>query len=608
LRLTPIQSWFFELDLAEPWHFNQAQLLVLRQPVRPGVLRRAFGVLVEHHEALRQRFVRENGQVKPRAAAKGGEVPFVQVDLACLGGGTATARRSAANRVQASLDLENGPLLRAVLFTGSEASSLLLVVHHLAIDTVSWHILLNDLERICEALENDRPPDLPNPSMPYREWAERLSEHVDTEAVRGELPYWLALPRRVPALPGAAADRGLRGTVARVSIALSAARTDDLLRRVPAAYHTRINDVLLTALARSTARWTGGTAVLVELESHGREDVLPEVDLSQTVGWFTTAYPVLLRLPPAGPGESLVAVKEQLRAVPRHGFGYFLMRTLGDGELRSKLAEAAEPEISFNYFGQLDGLATPRFDLRPDDPEAGRRHSPRGRNLIALEIDGGVSDGRLGIQWHFSPDRFHPSTVEGLARSFQEELEGLITHCLTPGVGGRTASDFPLAGLTTAELQALGNDPPVEDVYPLTPVQEGLAFHALYDPSSEVYFEQSCWALRGALDPGAFRGAWEWLHERHAALRTAFVTTAGGVRQVVRRTVDGTVELPFEEHDWRTADPADQDSRLRRFLTEDRRQGFDLATPPLWRVCLIRLGQASYRFVWSTHHILLDGW
>ncbi|HEX9731462.1 MAG TPA: amino acid adenylation domain-containing protein [Thermoanaerobaculia bacterium] len=614
--LTPIQIWFFEQDLPAPNHYNQAVLLEVRRRLDPRLVARAIALLVGHHDALRLRFRRggqpADGAWSQRFEPGCGPVPFVRVDISrCRRRALPMVTRAVADRLHASLDLERGPLLRAAYFDrGPLPGRLLMVIHHLAVDGVSWRILLDDLESAYSRLEDGRPAALPRKTTSYKAWAERLRLHAAAAETRSELDHWLRLPRDAPELPldypHDAAAANTRAATARVTAELTAEETRLLLRRLPAAYRTQINDVLLSALLLTLERWTGRRRLFIELEGHGREDVLEGTDLSRTVGWFTAAFPVHLEAEAgAGPGEVLQSVKEQLRACPRRGIGYYLLRYL-DAAARPRLAALRPPQVSFNYLGQMDPhfARSALFELASEP--SGERLSRRGRRGHLLEIEGFVVRGRLWINWWYCRRLHRRSTIEQLALTFMDELRRLIAHCLEPRSGGFTASDFPLAGLTTDQLRrVVGADRDVEDVYPLAPVQEGILFHVLYAPSSQVYFEQNAWSLAGPLDVGAFRRAWERLVERHAVLRTAFVWE-GLPRplQVVRRRA----ALPWQEVDWRRLGGHGEEGRFERMLAEDRRHGFAPSAPPLMRCRLVRLGHDRFRFVWSVHHLLLDGW
>src|SRR5206468_6286238 len=290
---------------------------------------------------------------------------------------------------------------------------------------------------------------------------------------------------------------------------------------VPEVYRTQVNDLLLAALARAFAAWTGEGTLRVALEGHGREEVAPGVDLSRTVGWFTTLFPVTLELPPgAAPREAIRAVKETLRAVPGKGLGYGLLRYLA-----GRLTEPTEPEVSFNYLGQLDSAVAEGgpFAFATETVRGAAGEATAGRPLFA--VDALVLDGRLRATWTWDPGRHLPSTAERLARGFLAELGALIEHCLSPEAGGLTPSDLPLAGLDQEALdRLLGDGRGVEDLYPLAPMQEGLLFHSLYaGEGADLYFEQLTAGLEGPLDEPTFAAAWRRVIERHPALRTGFV-------------------------------------------------------------------------------------
>ncbi|HEX8694770.1 MAG TPA: non-ribosomal peptide synthase/polyketide synthase, partial [Longimicrobium sp.] len=612
VELTPIQRWFFDRALPAPHHWNMSVLFEVRRRLDPAVLERAVARVAAHHDALRMRFWREGGEWRAENGGAAAGEWTSRVDLAGLDEAEQSGRIEAeAERLQASLSLERGPLLRVVLFDrGAERSGrLLVVVHHLVMDGVSWRVLLEDLQQAYERLARGEAAGLPPKTTSFRRWAARLAEHVAAGGFADELPYWLAEARRgVPALPvdfPGGANPESRTRQARV--ALEAEETRRLLQEVPRAYRTQINDVLLAALARVLGRWTGDERVLVDVEGHGREEILDGVDLSRTVGWFTTIYPVLLDLRGReGEGEALKAVKEQLRAVPNRGIGHGALRWLGAPEVRESLAAMPRAEVRFEYMGQFDGSLREEGLLGLAPESAGTGTDPRGERPYLLVVNGAVLGGRLEVSWRYGEGVHRRETVEALAREYAAELRALVAHCTSDGAGGRTPSDFPLARLSQDEVdRVVGNGREVEDVYPLAPLQEGLLFHTLYEPGSGAYVGQFGYRLQGELDVEAFRRAWSGVVERHAALRTGF--TWEGVReplQVVRRAV----EVPLLVEDWRGVDADEQARRLDARLAADRALGFDPARPPLMRLALFRTGDAAHHLVWTCHHLLLDGW
>ncbi|HVR95615.1 MAG TPA: amino acid adenylation domain-containing protein, partial [Thermoanaerobaculia bacterium] len=601
--LTPIQRWFFEQDLPRPGHFNQALMLEADGRLDPVLCDRALGLLLSRHDALRLRYTHGPEGWRQAHGPESG-TPFSWIDLSALPVETRRpARAEAAAALQASLDLTAGPLMRATLMTG-EPDRLLLIAHHLVIDGVSWRVLLEDLETAY------RQEELPPRTASFRRWAERLSSYARSTEMAAEAGWWLArLAEPVPALPmDGAGGEDTAGSASGVVVALDEAETRALLTEVPRAYRTQINDVLLAALARALAKWTGSPRVRVDLEGHGREELFEDLDVSRTVGWFTALYPVALGLADAAsPGEALKTVKEQLRAVPRRGVGYGLLRYLDEDGAGSELARLPRAQVVFNYLGQLDGAVAEGRLLRGSAESAGPVRDPRQPRPYLLEINGRVAGGRLSLSWIYNESRHRRATVEAVAADFLAALRDLIAHCLSPEAGGVTPSDFPLARLDQAALDRLAAAVPsgIEDLYPATAVQQGMLFHSLHSPESGVYVEQVSLALEVDLDAAAFEAAWRRVAQRHAVLRTAFAwLDLERPLQVVHREP----ALPWERQDWRDLPAAEQEAKLAAFLAEDRRRGFDVAAAPLMRFALFRLGDASYRFVWTHHHILLDGW
>jgi non-ribosomal peptide synthase protein (TIGR01720 family) len=405
-----------------------------------ALVEQAIAHVVGHHDALRLRFARTAAGWR-QAHAADGAAGFEHVDLGGLDPSAQAAALSArAERLQASLDLAAGPLVRAALFDlGARGQRLLIIIHHLIVDAVSWRILLEDLHTAYEQLARGAAVRLPAKTTSFKHWAERLVAYAHSDEARRELAYW----QSVPWSRGGALPRDHRGGVNSVAsarsveVSLGAEETQALLQEVPGVYHTQINDVLLTALVEAFASWTGRRRLLIDLEGHGREALFADVDVSRTVGWFTSLFPVLLDVSEADDaGSALKSVKEQLRAIPRHGIGYGILRHLGGVE--DLPAPAAE--VIFNYLGQIAEGAGP---LRLAPESAGAPHSAQGRRPYLIEVKAGLFDGCLRVRWSYSAAVHAEPIITALAERFIARLRDLIAHCAVSD-GGFTPSDFPL--------------------------------------------------------------------------------------------------------------------------------------------------------------------
>ncbi|MGW5053661.1 non-ribosomal peptide synthase/polyketide synthase [Actinokineospora sp. NPDC004072] len=553
--LTPIQRWFLDPRPEQAHHFTMSVFVDLAPDVDLTALQAALDALVAHHDALRTRFADGVQDIAPT-----GGCPLV------LGADV----EEDALAAQTGMDLARGPLLRAVLFPDRR---LLLTAHHLVVDGVSWRILLADLETAYRQAAAGEPVELEPVGTAFGQWAHRLAEHVADGGFAEDLDFWRS--------QSGSADLPVDGPgepvgVAAVTVRLGRDDTAALLRQVPAVYRTQVNDVLLSALGRTLADWTGRDRVLVEMEGHGREDVLPGIDLSRTVGWFTSQYPLLLRVAD-GWADTLKSVKEQLRAVPRRGLSYGALRYLGGHDDLT-----AHPQISFNYHGQWDSGAAADGLIRGRSTPPGADAPRERRRDHLIDVAGVVDGGELELTWLYSPGVHTAETVRRLAEDMAANLRAIAAHCADPAAGGRTPSDFTATGLTQEQVDRLvGDGRDVEDIYPLTPLQAGMLFHSLVDETSGAYHDQARLRLTGVGDPGALARAWQETVDHNPVLRgsIAWRDLPEPVMVVHRR-----VTLP------------DDDSPI------------DLTRAPLMRLSITPLGGDEVRLVWTFHHILLDGW
>lgn len=614
--LTPIQHWFFNADLPNPSHWNQAQLLETSSGLNVDVLTRSLRLLSDHHDALRLRFTHTERGWTQVHAAPGAPVPLIRIDASNLDGvATNRALQQVAEDLQATLNIEYGPVIRAAyLDAGSRRpGQLLIVAHHLVIDGVSWRILLEDLQALYQQLATDptATPQLTAKSTAFKAWAEALPTIARNGTFTDDLAYWLAperlhvrsLPTDMLRRPGSLRESGAR----MVSLTLDAAETRALLQAVPAAYHSQINDVLLTALVCSFTDWTKQASLLIDLEGHGREEVVADADLSRTIGWFTAIFPVLLNIVPTEtPLEALKRVKQQLRAIPHRGVSYGLLRYLGEPALAQQLAQQPRAEISFNYLGQFDhslGAGSP-FQLVDGAP--GPLHDPQGNRPHLIEVSGSVVGGQLRMHWAYSPALHHTETIERLAANFMGVLRTLVAGVAAPQTAMLTPTDVPLAQINQATLDHLSTAiPNLVDLYPLAPGQAEMFAHTLAEPNSGAYNLLWRCELRGTLDSSLFARAWQQLALRHPIFRTSFAwQDLPQPLQMVRNHV----ELPLPIHDLRSLAAPGRQARMTALLNEELNRGFDLTRAPLIRPFLFRISDDRTVFALNYHHLLLDGW
>ncbi|MFD0305958.1 non-ribosomal peptide synthase/polyketide synthase [Streptomyces sp. NPDC127119] len=634
--LTPIQHWFLEPGPRRPEFFNQSVVVETPDDVDPAALRRALTAVYAHHDALRCRFVRSaDGSWRQECPGADEETPepLAVHDLRGLGGMAAeeTEARVTAE-AHASFRLAHGPLLTAHLFTGTAGARggtgarLLLVVHHLVVDGVSWRVLLEDLETAYGQARAGEPVRLPERTTSVQEWTRRLHAHTASGGFAAQREHWETVARHCAApLPvdgdgdPSRSDMDGRNTMAdvdAVTVRLDRRRTDALLREVPGVYRTRVDDVLLTALGRVLAGWTGRRTVAVGLEGHGREDQLfDDIDLSRTVGWFTSLFPVALELPDGdgGWGAALKSVKEQVRAVPARGLGHGALRYLarderptGERPTGERPTDPPMPGVSFNYLGRFDWSAQGGALVHSVPGGLDGAEAPESVRPHLLDVVARVEDGELEITWHYSRRLHREETVNGLAAGMLRALQDVVAHCAEPDAGGRTPSDFPLVRIDqTAVDRVVGDGRTVADLYPLTPMQGGMLFHSLLDPDSRTYVNQVQLVLSGVTDPRALAEAWQRTVDANAMLRThpVWQETAEPM-QAVRRLAT----VPVAHHDWSGWSAERCGTALARLVDEDRQAGLDLETAPLMRLTLIRLSPDRVRMLWTFHHLLLDGW
>ncbi|MEU9607412.1 amino acid adenylation domain-containing protein [Streptomyces sp. NPDC048057] len=624
---TPIMHWLAGFG-APADSFAQSVLCPLPPDVTDATLVTALQAVLDRHDTLRMTAAGDGSlRIAPPGAVRAAR---------CLTRVSTDDPRAEAerqrDRARRELSARGGVLLRAVWLKGTgpaDGGLLLLLVHHLAVDAVSWRIVLPDLAAAHAAALAGRPAELAPVPTPFRTWAHRLSTATPSaaEARRWREEHTTTHVGRRPVDPA----RDTVATTSTVRCHLDAQTTGALLAAVPRRFHANVPEILLAALSVALHRWSGnpdGRPLLVDVEGHGRDLDLAQVadlDVSRTVGWFTVIHPLLLdagvedwdAMAVRGTGLEEVAkrVKERLRTVPHRGVGHGLLRYGADPEVRAALSTA--PPIGFNYLGRFDTDDAPGAGGGAWEPLPGSLRGEADPALPvahAVEIDAFVAPGEGGPRLHFvctwPVELLDRPEVEALAQAWSTVLSAYAAHHTdVDGRGGvHTPSDFPLVSVTQAYLDRLeAESVPLADLLPLAPLQSGLLYHSLAAPPDatdrlDPYVVQLALDLDGDVDAGRLRAAAESLLRRHPHLGGAFSLDgpAGPLYVVPQR-----VTLP-----WRTVDPVSgplSDDALRARLAEDRGP-FVTHRSPLLRFTLVRVGARRWCLAFTHHHSLLDGW
>ncbi len=609
--LTPIQRHFFLEPPTDPHHFNQAVMFYSPEGFPEETVRAVFEKIQEHHDVLRITFGGEKDAVTQTSAATDFPISLEVFDYRGRPIDEAvTELETQANHIQAGIDLASGPLMKLGVFQLDDGGRLLVVVHHLVIDAVSWRILFEDINQLMALQCQGKELQLPHKTDSFRTWAEKLAIYADSPAFLEEKAYWARLDTTgVPVLEtGMDAAENLKKDTAFASFRLKKEQTETLLTKAHAAYGTEINDLLLTALALGTETTWGRQRLLISMEGHGREEILEDVDISRTVGWFTTDYPVLLELFPGGePGRQVKEIKETLRRIPNKGIGYGILKYLTHPDNKSEFSFNHHPQVGFNYLGQFDSdVGRPGEGLQMAKESYGNTQSEAARREFPLEVTGLVAEGCLNITISFSRKQFQPETMEQLSRNFNKALVRVIDFCASREERSYTPGDFTCKDLTIDTVDRLCAQYPVEDIYRLTPMQEGMLFHALYDNHSASYFEQTSYRLQGNLDIPTMEKSLNLLLERHAILRTAFVHEG---LETPLQVVLKQRKVDFQYRDLSGLGGEEEKKQaVKEFKDTDRGRLFDLGKDVLMRVTVLQLDETGYEVVWSFHHILMDGW
>ncbi|MDP1501082.1 non-ribosomal peptide synthetase [Bacillus velezensis] len=458
---TPVQQWFLSQRMENRNHFNQSVMMFSSDALHKQPLKEALEHLVIHHDALRITVSAENESFRQtNHGIQKDELYSLDIwDLS----ETDTWEKEIESEVaalQQRMDIEKGPLLKAGWFKTRSGDYLFITVHHLAVDGVSWRILLEDLSAAYTQAVKGQPVQLPPKTDSFKQYAERLSEYAKSSKLMREEEYWRFIEEETAAeLPYEKPQHqtGAENIRQTVSFTLTEEETSVLLQQVNRAYHTDTQDILLTAAALALRDWTGGGRLRIAMEGHGREHIMPELDISRTVGWFTSMYPVLIDLNTAGAelGTAVKTVKDTLGRIPDKGIGYGILKYMTPPEQKTIRFRQA-PEISFNYLGQFNDTEDQHtFSL--SGLASGHDITPTWQREQAVEMSAMAAQNKLHFSLSYPPSRFRKETMEQLLQTLQQYLRDIMAHCTGKEESEKTVSDFSSKTLTSDDLDSIAS-------------------------------------------------------------------------------------------------------------------------------------------------------
>ncbi len=462
MPLTPIQRWLLERALPNPDYWNQAAMLEVPKDLNTALLEQSIDHIIIHHDALRSCFIKQGDGWSQSIVDRIEPTKVILADLSSAtlsdSAGLLTAK---TNDIQASLKLDRSKLLAAVRFKMPKDTThdrLFIAAHHLVIDTVSWATIVEDLETAYSQLQSAKKVELPAKTTSSKEWSNALTEYAHSDALAKDIDYWSSMPDKdVFDIPvDIQCGDNNEASERKLTVLLTEDETEQLLRVVPPVYNTKIDDILLTALAQVITAWTGGPTLSLGMEGHGREQINDDIDLSRSVGWFTSYFPVALHYGNKSHGENIKSIKEQLRAIPNKGISYGVLRyTRNDQTSAKKLATIDQTNILYNYLGQFNRQEQSDAIFNVIEEDNSRHHDLAGPRSHLIEIDSMIVDHQLKLDWVYSENIHHAQTIQKLADDFIAALRHLIQHCQAPEAGGFSASDFPEANLAQDDLDDL---------------------------------------------------------------------------------------------------------------------------------------------------------
>ena len=603
IEFTPIQNWFFEQHLVEQNHFNQAFMLFRKQGYDEEIIINVFNKIVEHHDALRMVYKQKGNRVIQYI--RGIDNKLYGFEVCYIDDVNYNSKiEQVANKTQASMNLEKGPLVKLVLFKTIDGDALLIVIHHLVVDVVSWRIIFQDFNIGYNQCLNQKEICLPQKTSSFKAWSEGLMKYAERKELLKEVSYWSRIAKKQKKIQvDSIIDTRKKTNLIVSTISFSQNETNMLLKKTNKAFNTEVNDLLLIALGLSINKWQGLRDIVVNIEGHGREEIIKGINITRTVGWFTSMFPVLLTIDETESlSETIKRVKEDIRRVPNKGIGYQIIKYLGSKEDR-KIIEVDE-EISFNYLGELTiGSNSELFEI--SNRNVGQSISSNNSVVSKITINAMILNEELAIDFHYFEKEYKSQTIEELMHIYKENLLKLITYCVNKKNMEKTPSDYGEVELDLKDINKIYNKDEIQSIYKLSKMQEAILLSHLLDENSQAYFEQIVFKLDMDIDTDLFQQSFNAVINRYDILRTNFAyKDIKQIRQIVYKQKNQKINyLDISE-----LDASKQSEYIEKFKERDKNTRFNLEKDSLIRLSLIKRKESSFTIVLSFHHIIIDGW
>ncbi|WP_394751323.1 amino acid adenylation domain-containing protein [Spongiimicrobium salis] len=603
---SPIQQWFFEGPIENKDYFNHGIVLRFKKRIDEHTVRNIFKKILEHHDALRMVFRKEKGQWVQENREYLGDIFLKTYSFEENYESIEKEIISLSNQIQSSMDIGNGPLMRLGLFNSNDASHLLIVIHHLVVDGVSWRILLEDMDRLYQQEMKREALKLPSKTAPFITWPTHLHNYLKSKSYQEAKVFWENQKLdTLPRIPKDYQDQTLPllEDVSQQLFVLSPEYTTKLLKESNLAFNTQINDLLLTALLMSVSKTFGMETIAIDMEGHGREEINETVNVHRTIGWFTSIFPVVLRKTAEDIPAVVKSVKETLRQVPNKGIDYLIASYM---DSQAHTLQGNDPQICFNYLGQFEEVID-HDTFTMENHLSGNAVDTAGCRSHEIDVLSMVNNGRLELQLVYSKKHHKDTTFSRWAKNYKKCLEDVIDVCCAADQVTLSPSDMTYKNIPITALEALQEEYDIEDIYPLSPMQEGLFFHYLMEPRSQAYFEQITLHVQGDLKLDKVENAMNALTKRYSVLRTLFKQVDEVDRPLQIVLSERKVEFAFKDIR-NESEGKRKETVIQQYQQNDKTRKFDLETDALIRLLVLRTSINEYTFIWSHHHIIMDGW